>query len=99
VKLLTALTPSQKPKETNPDLMLLDLAMPRLNGVEAASVLKNTLPETPIILFTMYTGLHADSLSAFIGVDFVSKADGVSKLLERVDALLPPTPNGEDTLW
>jgi hypothetical protein len=46
----------------------------------------------------MYTDLHADSLSTFIGVDFVSKADGVSKLRERVDALLPPTPNGEDTL-
>ena len=83
----------EKAKEEKPDLILLDLAMPRLNGVEAASVLKNTLPETPIILFTMYTDLHADSLSAFIGVDFVSKADGVSTLLERVDALLPPNPN------
>jgi CheY-like chemotaxis protein len=83
----------EKAKETKPDLILLDLAMPRLNGVEAASVLKNTLPETPIILFTMYTDLHADSLSAFIGVDFVSKVEGVSKLLERVDALLPPNPN------
>ena len=83
----------EKAKETKPDLILLDLAMPRLNGVEAASVLKNTLPETPIILFTMYTDLHADSLSAFIGVDFVSKVEGVSKLLERVDALLPPIPN------
>lgn len=67
--------------------------MPRLNGVEAASFLKNTLPETPIILFTMYTDLHADSLCAFIGVDFISKAGGVSKLLERIDALLPPNPN------
>jgi CheY-like chemotaxis protein len=52
----------EKAKEEKPDLILLDLAMPRLNGVEAASVLKNTLPETPIILFTMYTDLHADSL-------------------------------------
>ena len=40
----------EKAKETKPDLILLDLAMPRLNGAEAASVLKNTLPETPIIL-------------------------------------------------
>jgi DNA-binding NarL/FixJ family response regulator len=86
----------EKAKETKPDLILLDLAMPRMNGAEAASVLKSTLPETPIILFTMYTDLHADSLSAFFGVDFISKVDGMPKLLERVDALLPPTPNGED---
>src|SRR5689334_14199285 len=63
-----------KAKETKPDLILLDLAMPRLNGAEAASVLKNTLPETLIILFTMYTDLHADSLCGFIGVDFISKS-------------------------
>jgi CheY-like chemotaxis protein len=89
----------EKAKETNPDLILLDLAMPRLNGAEAASVSKNTLPETPIILFTMFTDLHADSLSAFIGVDFISKVDGIPKLLERIDALLPPTPSSDDALW
>ena len=41
--------------------------MPRLNGAEAATILKTTLPETPIILFTMYTDLHADALCGFIG--------------------------------
>ena len=79
----------QKARETNPDLILLDLAMPRLNGMEAASVLKNTLPGTPIILFMMFTDLHADSVCTCIGIDFISKVDGVSKLLQRVDALLP----------
>ena len=77
-------------KTSQPDLMLLDLAMSRLNGAEAATILKEDMPETPVILFTMYTDLVADSLCAAIGVDFISKADGVSKLLERVDALLPP---------
>jgi CheY-like chemotaxis protein len=79
----------QKAKAAQPDLILLDLAMPRLNGAEAATILKNDMPETPVILFTL-TDLHIDSLSAAIDVDLISKADGVSKLLERVDALLPP---------
>src|SRR6266446_3630992 len=89
----------EKAKTSRPDLILLDLAMPRLNGAEAAAVLKNEMPQTPVILFTM-TELHVDSLCAAIDVDFISKADGVSKLLERVDALLPPPlPNEGTTLW
>src|SRR5882724_4366688 len=89
----------EKAKAFRPDLILLDLVMPRLNGAEAAAVLKNEMPETPVILFTL-TDLHIDSLSAAIDVDFISKVDGIPKLLERVDALLPPTsPNEGATLW
>ena len=85
----------EKAKSLNPDLILLDLAMPRLNGAEAASILKTDLPETPVILFT-YTDFHAHSLCAAIGIDFISKVDGLPKLLKRVDALLPRTPPSEE---
>ena len=89
----------EKAKTLHPDLILLDLSMPGLNGAEAAAVLKNDMPETPVILFTM-TELRVDTLCAAIDVDFISKADGVSKLLEKVDALFPPTlPNEGATLW
>jgi CheY-like chemotaxis protein len=89
----------EKAKKSKPDLILLDLAMPRLNGAEAAAVLKNEMPKTPVILFTM-TDLHIDSLCAAIDVDFISKVDGIPKLLERVDTLLPPIrPNEEATLF
>ena len=88
----------RKAKTSQPDLILLDLAMPRLNGAEVAAVLKNEMPETPVILFTM-TDLPIDSLCAAIDVDFISKADGISKLLERVDALFSQTlPNEGATL-
>ena len=86
----------EKAKKTKPDLILLDLAMPRLNGAEAAAVLKNEMPQTPVILFTL-TELHVDTLCAAIDIDFISKVDGMSKLLERVDALLPPAPPNEGT--
>jgi CheY-like chemotaxis protein len=89
----------EKAKKLKPDLILLDLAMPRLNGAEAAAVLKNEIPQTPVILFTL-TELHVDNLCAAIDVDFISKLDGIPKLLECVDALLPPVPPNEGaTLW
>ncbi len=88
----------EKARKSKPDLILLDLSMPRVNGAEAATVLKNDLPDTPVILFT-YTDLRLDSLSSALGVDFISKVDGIPKLLERVDALLPPSlPNDGATL-
>ncbi len=64
--------------------------MPRLNGAEAATVLKNAMPETPVILFTMYADMLSETLCKAIGVVCISKTDGASKLLERVDALLSP---------
>ncbi len=48
---------SEKARKSKPDLILLDLSMPRVNGAEAATVLKNDLPDTPVILFT-YTDLR-----------------------------------------
>jgi CheY-like chemotaxis protein len=80
----------EKAKTLRPNLILLDLAMPHLNGVEAATVLKNAMPGTPVILFTMYADMLSAALCAAIGVVCISKADGVSTLLERVDALLVP---------
>ena len=38
-----------------PDLVLLDLLMPKMNGIETAPALKRKLPKTQIILFSNYT--------------------------------------------
>jgi DNA-binding NarL/FixJ family response regulator len=40
-----------------PDLIVLEVAIPRLNGVEAAPKLRKLLPKTPIILFTLHGSL------------------------------------------
>jgi CheY-like chemotaxis protein len=74
--------------------------MPQLNGAEAAAVLKNAMPDVPVVLFTLNTDLYADTVCTALGVEFISKVDGLPKLIERVDGLLPPSvPNGGETLW
>ena len=71
------------------DLIVLDVAMPRMNGVEAASVLKGMMPDVPIVWFIMYKELMGHSLTAAVGVDAVlSKPDGVGDIVECVQGLL-----------
>jgi DNA-binding NarL/FixJ family response regulator len=45
----------EKAKELRPNLIILDLAMPRMNGAAAASVLKRMMPKVPIILLPCMT--------------------------------------------
>ena len=72
-----------------PDVILLDFAMPRMNGADAACELKRIMPETPIILFTMYSESIGNSVTSPLAVDAVlSKPDGITALVNAVDAVL-----------
>lgn len=69
---------------SKPDLIILDLSMPGMNGFKAAAELKNLAPEVPILLFTMH-----DARAEEVGVDaVVSKVDGLGVLAERVSQFL-----------
>lgn len=41
--------------ELKPDIALLDIGMPFLNGIEAARLIRNEVPETKIIILSMYS--------------------------------------------
>jgi DNA-binding NarL/FixJ family response regulator len=80
----------QRARLLKPDLILLDLAMPKLNGLEAALILKREMPDIRIVLFTMYTEAISRSLSAKLRwVDAViAKSDGISSLADCVQGLM-----------
>jgi DNA-binding NarL/FixJ family response regulator len=40
--------------ELNPDLVILDLTMPQLNGLQAASTIHTAAPKVPLLLFTQH---------------------------------------------
>jgi DNA-binding NarL/FixJ family response regulator len=59
----------ERAKELEPDVVILDLAMPRLNGMETAAVLKNLMPKLPIIMLTF----HEDRIKSVPASAWVSK--------------------------
>jgi DNA-binding NarL/FixJ family response regulator len=82
----------EKAKMLRPDLVLLDLAMPIMNGAEAASILKKMMPGMHIIVFTMFSENIGRAMTDAIGVDLVlSKPDGMKALVEALDNLLNAT--------
>jgi len=66
-----------------PDIVVADLLMPRLNGIELTRRIKQELPETKIILMTAYPG-EANRRLAFVG-----GADGFLDKTALVTDLLP----------
>jgi DNA-binding NarL/FixJ family response regulator len=90
----------EKAKQLQPELILLDLSMPLLTGVEAAPILKRMLPQTKIVLFSLHMDDIPKSLIAVAGIDLaISKANGIvglaeslNSLLQSPQTLLKPTP-------
>ena len=73
----------------NPDLVVLDLSMPVMNGLDAARALKRMLPTVPIIMFSMFEGSLSEKQIKLIGIsEVVSKCGPVSLLLEKALALV-----------
>jgi len=78
----------EKAGELKPDLILLDIAMPRMTGIATASVLKLALPDTKVGFCTLYpeTG---QKIASIIGVDLViAKSDSADRILEQVRSVL-----------
>jgi DNA-binding NarL/FixJ family response regulator len=76
---------------TRPDLVILDVAMPGLNGIEVASILQRLQPDVPMILHTIYGDHVGKAFGAVFGIRaIVAKSDGISRLIECVQSLLNP---------
>jgi DNA-binding NarL/FixJ family response regulator len=79
----------QKCLELEPDLAILDVTMPVLDGFKACEKINKILPELPILLLSMHAGPRMVAISQSVGAKgFVSKNEIVDVLLEAVDVLL-----------
>lgn len=78
-----------KASEKKPDLVLIDLSMPVMNGLDAASAIKKALPEAHIVVFTLFSDNLGELLARAAGVDLVvSKTEGAMGLLHALQPFL-----------
>jgi DNA-binding NarL/FixJ family response regulator len=72
-----------------PELIILDLSIPVLNGFDAAKKLKELMPHVPIILFTQHADLVNTLLGAHLPFDGIVSKSSAPELLGHVRSLLP----------
>jgi DNA-binding NarL/FixJ family response regulator len=76
---------------SRPDLIILDLGMPGMNGFEAATVLQKIMPKVPLFMLTSHQSCDVESQAALVGIRAVfSKYVGINALLAQVSELLIP---------
>ena len=79
----------EKANELRPDLIVLDLSMPVLNGFEAARNLHKTMPEIPLILYSLHTDKNVEKEALALGFSSVlSKSADTNALLTEARTLL-----------
>ncbi len=79
----------EKTKELGPDLILLDFSMPGMNGGETAKIIKKSMPQVRIILFTLGTESATEAFAAATGVDrVIAKPGAAFELLDCIRSVL-----------
>lgn len=72
-----------------PDLIILDLMLPGLNGYEVCKRLKETIPEIPIVMLTAKSQESDIVTGLDLGADdYITKPFSILELLARINALL-----------
>src|SRR5579864_5962955 len=79
----------EKAKSSRPDVVILDIAMPKLSGLQAAPLIKNELPESEILMLSQHDMAQSRHLAFEAGArEFISKAHMDRDLLTAIDDLV-----------
>jgi two-component system chemotaxis response regulator CheY len=75
----------KKFQEVRPDVVVLDLAMPDISGIEAAEWMSESDPTVPLILFTVLDTEGIESVAKEAGISAVVSKTEVWKLLTSIE--------------
>ena len=78
-----------KALELHPDLIVLDLSMPVMNGLDAARELKRLMPTVPLIMYSAFGDVFGEQQARLIGIsELVSKSLPAAILVNKARSLL-----------
>ncbi|HKI50324.1 MAG TPA: response regulator transcription factor [Desulfobacteria bacterium] len=79
----------EKAEKLKPDIIIMDIAMPRMNGIEAAKRIRKQMPETKIIILSMYSHEHYIHELLECGVSgYLLKDSGGQDIIKAIRAAL-----------
>jgi len=82
----------EKVQALNPDLVLLDINMPVMNGMQAALEIRRISPQTKILFLTVVGAPEAAAGARLLADGFVSKSAAGTQLIPELERLLPSGP-------
>lgn len=79
----------QRAHESKPDLILLDIGLPKLNGIEAARQIRQVSPNSKIVFFSTDNSVDVVQVALSTGASgYVYKANAQNDLLPAINAVL-----------
>ncbi|MBI3005440.1 MAG: response regulator transcription factor [Ignavibacteriales bacterium] len=80
-------------RRLNPDIVLMDISMPGVNGIEAAKDIKEYLPDTKVVFVTVHKEETYRAIGEMIGADgFVTKnfvKEGLKEVIKNIRSQKP----------
>jgi DNA-binding NarL/FixJ family response regulator len=82
-----------------PDVVLLDIGLPKLNGIEAATKIRKTCPESKIIFFTQEQDSDVKSAALATGAAaYLVKSRAACELLQTIESVIVNSQRSHDQI-
>jgi DNA-binding NarL/FixJ family response regulator len=76
-----------------PEVVVMDITMPRMNGLEATQLIKAVLPQTRVVIFSIHAeSVYQERALAAGADDFVAKEHDLGRLMTAIRRGLPTAP-------
>jgi len=78
----------EKAQELRPDLIVMDLSMPVMNGMDATRAIRRIMPNVPILLLSGHSDLLTLNEARSVGISVVLSKTDMSMLVEAAREVL-----------